>query len=124
MARIAGVNLPKEKRIEAALTSIYGIGRSLSSKILKETGINKDTKVKDLSENETTVLREKIDKISTEGELKRKIAMDIKRLQEIGSYRGFRHKKGLPVRGQRTRYNCRTKKGKRKTIANKKITTK
>lgn len=124
MARIAGVNLPKEKRIEAALTSIYGIGRSLSSKILKETGINKDTKVKDLSENETTVLREKVDKISTEGELKRKIAMDIKRLQEIGSYRGFRHKKGLPVRGQRTRYNCRTKKGKRKTIANKKITTK
>lgn len=124
MARIAGVNLPKEKRVEVALTSIYGIGRSLSSKILKETGVNKDIKVKDLSESEITVLREKIEKTSTEGDLKRKIAMDIKRLQEIGSYRGFRHKKGLPVRGQRTRYNCRTKKGKRKTIANKKITTK
>lgn len=124
MARIAGVNLPKEKRIEAALTSIYGIGRSLSSKVLKEAGVNKDTKVKDLNDNETTALREKIEKISTEGDLKRKIAMDIKRLQEIGSYRGYRHKKGLPARGQRTRYNCRTKKGKRKTIANKKITTK
>ncbi len=124
MARIAGVNLPKEKRIEAALTSIYGIGRSLSSKILKETGVDKDKKVKDLDDNEVTSLRERIEKTSTEGDLKRKIAMDIKRLQEIGSYRGYRHKKGLPARGQRTRYNCRTKKGKRKTIANKKITTK
>lgn len=124
MARIAGINLPKEKRIEAALAAIYGIGRRLSTKILNETNINKDKKVKDLEEVEIATLREIISKITTEGDLKRKIALDIKRLQEIGSYRGFRHKKGLPVRGQRTRYNCRTRKGKKKTIANKKIVTK
>lgn len=124
MARIAGVNLPKEKRVEAALTAIYGIGRRLSAKIIQDSGINKDTKVKDLTDKEVTTLREIIEKVPTEGDLKRKIAMDIKHLQEIGSYRGFRHKKGLPVRGQRTRYNCRTRKGKRKTVANKKIITK
>lgn len=124
MARIAGVNLPKEKRIEAALTAIFGIGRNLSAQILKETGIDKDTKVQDLSEKEVGLLREYIDKLTTEGDLKRKVAMDIKRLQEIGSYRGFRHKRGLPARGQRTRYNARTKKGKKKTIANKKTVTK
>lgn len=124
MARIAGVNLPKEKRVEAALTAIYGIGRRLSAKIVQDSGINKDTKVKDLTDKEVTTLREIIEKVTTEGDLKRKIAMDIKHLQEIGSYRGFRHKKGLPVRGQRTRYNCRTRKGKRKTVANKKIITK
>lgn len=124
MARIAGVNLPKEKRVEAALTAIYGIGRRLSTKIIQDSGINKDTKVKDLTDKEVTTLREIIEKVTTEGDLKRKIAMDIKHLQEIGSYRGFRHKKGLPVRGQRTRYNCRTRKGKRKTVANKKIITK
>jgi len=124
MARITGVNLPKEKRIEAALTAIFGIGRSLSTKILKDTGINKDTKVQDLTEQEIGMLRESINKLITEGDLKRKVAMDIKRLQEIGSYRGFRHKKGLPARGQRTRYNARTKKGKKKTIANKKTVTK
>ena len=119
MARIAGVNLPKEKRIEAALTAIFGIGRKMSAQILKETSINKDAKVQDLTEQEIGVLRERIDKLSTEGDLKRKVAMDIKRLQEIGSYRGFRHKRNLPARGQRTRYNSRTKKGRKKTIANK-----
>lgn len=124
MARIAGVNLPKEKRIEIALTTIFGIGRNSSTKILKDTGINKDTKVQDLTEQEIGMLRESIDKLITEGDLKRKVAMDIKRLQEIGSYRGFRHKRGLPARGQRTRYNARTKKGRKKTIANKKTVTK
>lgn len=124
MARIAGVNLVREKRVEAALTAIYGIGRSLSVKILKEAGVNLDTKVQDLTEKEVGTVREIIAKLITEGDLKRKTAMDIKRLQEIGSYRGFRHKKGLPVRGQRTRYNCRTRKGKKKTVANKKIITK
>ncbi len=124
MARIAGVNLPKEKRIEAGLTAIYGIGRNLSTKILKEANINIDKKVEALSEPEVAILRDIIARYATEGDLKRKIAMDIKRLQEIGCYRGIRHKKGLPVRGQRTRYNCRTKKGKRKTVANKKIVTK
>jgi len=124
MARIAGVNLPKEKRVEAALTSIFGIGRSKSAAILKESNIDKDTKVKDLTENEITTLREIIDKIPNEGDLKRKITLDIKRLQEIGSHKGFRHKKGLPVRGQRTRYNARTRKGKKRTVANKKIATK
>lgn len=124
MARIAGVNLPRDKRIEAGLTAIHGIGRSLSTRILKETGIDKDTKIADLSDPEVTKLREVIGRLQTEGDLKRKIAMDIKRLQEIGSYRGFRHKKGLPVRGQRTRYNARTRKGKKKTVANKKIAAK
>jgi len=124
MARIAGVNLPKDKRIEAALTAVLGVGRSLSKEILKEAKIDKDTKVQDLTEQEETVLRQLVDKIPTEGDLKRKVAMDIKRLQEIGSYRGFRHKRNLPCRGQRTRYNSRTKKGKKKTIANKKTVTK
>ncbi len=124
MARIVGVNLPKEKRIEAALTAVFGIGRSLSAKILKDTGIDKNVKVQDLSEKEVGLLREHVAKLITEGDLKRKVAMDIKRLQEIGSYRGFRHKRGLPARGQRTRYNARTKKGKKRTIANKKTVTK
>lgn len=124
MSRIAGVNLPLEKRIEAALTAIHGIGRKLSIKIIKEANIEKDKKVKDLSEQEVGVLREIITRFPTEGDLKRRVAMDIKRLQEIGCYRGFRHKKGLPARGQRTRYNCRTRKGKKKTVANKKVITK
>ncbi len=124
MARIAGVNLPKDKRVEAALTAIHGIGRSYSAKILKEAKIDKDTKVKDLTEQEEDILRELIGKITVEGDLKRKVAMDVKRLQEIGSYRGFRHKKGMPARGQRTRQNARTRKGKKKTVANKKIATK
>ena len=124
MARIAGVNLPKEKRIEAALTAIFGIGRMLSVEILKKAKIDKNVKVKDLSEQEITTIREVLVKYTTEGDLKRQVVMDIKRLQEIGSYRGFRHKRGLPCRGQRTRYNARTKKGKKKTIANKKIAAK
>lgn len=124
MARIANVNLPKEKRIEAALTIIYGIGRKLSAKILKDAQIDKNKKVETLSEKEINVLREIVDKLTIEGDLRRKLAMDVKRLQEIGCYRGIRHKRGLPCRGQSTRYNARTKKGRKKTIANKKITTK
>lgn len=124
MARIAGVNLPKEKRIEAGLTAIYGIGRQRSFKILNDANVDKDKKVQDLSDDEIARLRQLIEKFETEGDLKRKVAMDIKRLQEIGSYRGYRHKKGLPSRGQRTRYNSRTRKGKKKTVANKKIITK
>lgn len=124
MARIAGVNLPKEKRIEAGLTAIFGIGRNLSSELLEKLKIDKDKKVKDLSENDVTKLREEIGKIATEGDLRRKVALDIKNLQDIGCYRGLRHKKGLPARGQRTKTNARTKKGKRKTVANKKIATK
>lgn len=124
MARIAGVNLPKEKRIEVALTAIYGIGRRISKKILEELKINLDTKVKDLTEAEVGKLREYIGKMATEGDLRRKVGMDVKRLQDIGSYRGFRHRKRLPVRGQRTKTNARTKKGKRIAIANKKVATK
>lgn len=124
MARISGINLPKGKRIEIGLTYILGIGRSLSKQILKETGINLDTKVENLTEDEILKLREKISKLPTEGELRRRVSMDIKRLQEIGSYRGFRHRRKLPVRGQRTRANSRTRKGKKKTVANKKIVTK
>lgn len=116
MARIAGINLPPDKRIEAALTVITGIGRPLSAKILKDLNIQKDTKVKNLNENDISRLREYIEKIPTEGELRRKVAMDIKRLQEIGSYRGMRHRKKLPVRGQRTKTNARTKRGKRITM--------
>lgn len=124
MARIAGVNLPKEKRVEIALTAIFGIGRSVSRSVLKKTKIDANTKVQDLTEEEIRTLREEIAKMTTEGDLKRKVALDVKRLQETGSYRGVRHRKGLPCRGQRTRYNSRTKKGKKKTIANKKTVTK
>lgn len=124
MARIAGVNLPKEKTVEIGLTAIYGIGRSLSSKILKKAGIDKGKRVHELTEADENAIREEISKYITEGDLKRKVAMDIKRLQEIGTYRGTRHKKGLPCRGQSTRYNARTRKGKRKTVANKKAVTK
>lgn len=124
IARIAGVTLPKEKRIEVGLTFIYGIGRSLSQRILKEININPDIRVAELSENQINTLRERISKIQAEGDLRRKIQMDIKRLQEIGSYRGYRHRRGLPVRGQKTRSNARTRKGKKKTVANKKVVTK
>ncbi|MBD3156814.1 30S ribosomal protein S13 [Candidatus Peregrinibacteria bacterium] len=124
MARIAGVNLPKDKRIEIGLTAIYGIGRSLSRQILADIKLNPDTKVKDLAENEIAKLREAIGKLTTEGDLRRKTALDIKRLQDIGSYRGFRHRKKLPVRGQRTKTNARTKKGKKVTVANKKVAVK
>jgi len=124
MARIAGINLPKDKRVEIGLTAIYGIGKNLSSRILKEINIDPNTKIDDLNENQLAILREKVEKMAVEGDLRRRTQMDIKRLQEVGSYRGFRHRKGLPVRGQQTKTNARTRKGKRKTVANKKIVTK
>ncbi|GAW90884.1 30S ribosomal protein S13 [Calderihabitans maritimus] len=117
MARIAGVDLPRDKRVEIALTYIYGIGRSTSKEILKKTGINPDTRVRDLTEDEITKLREVIDnEYTVEGDLRREVAMNIKRLIDIGCYRGLRHRRGLPVRGQRTRTNARTRKGPRKTV--------
>lgn len=124
MARIAGVNLPKEKRVEVGLTYIFGIGRNMSRRILKDLNINMDTRVKDLTEGDVTKLRDYIGKIPNEGDLRRKISLDIKRLQETGTYRGIRHRRRLPVRGQRTKTNARTKKGKRVTVANKKKVTK
>ncbi len=121
MARIAGVDLPKDKRVEIGLTYVYGIGRTSAKKILEETGVNPDTRVKDLTEADEAKLRECIDKeFVVEGDLRRQNALDIKRLMEIGSYRGTRHRKGLPVRGQRTKTNARTRKGPKRTIANKK----
>ncbi|OQB15632.1 MAG: 30S ribosomal protein S13 [Firmicutes bacterium ADurb.Bin193] len=121
MARISGVDLPKEKRIEVGLTYIYGIGISSSRKILAKTGINPDKRVKDLNDTEVSKLRETIDQeYKVEGDLRRDVTLDIKRLQEIGCYRGIRHRKGLPVRGQRTKTNARTRKGPKRTIANKK----
>lgn len=117
MARIAGVDLPREKRVEIALTYIYGIGRSAAQKILAETGVNPDTRVRDLSEDEISKLREYIDKnLKVEGDLRREVSLNIKRLIEIGSYRGLRHRRGMPVRGQRTRTNARTRKGPKKTV--------
>ncbi len=124
MARISGVNLPKEKRVEIGLTYIYGIGKATSTKILKDMNIDLDKKVQDLSEEEVNKLREKIAKLQTEGDLRRKTQMDIKHLVDTGTYRGFRHRRGLPVRGQGTRKNARTRKGKKKTVANKKVVTK
>ena len=123
-ARISGITLPKEKRIEIGLTAVYGIGRNMSNRILKESNISPDIRVSDLTDDQLNILREKVSKVTTEGDLRRKTQMDIKRLQEIGSYRGFRHRKGLPVRGQNTKTNARTRKGKRKTVANKKIALK
>ena len=121
MARNAGVDLPRETRVEIGLTYLYGIGRKLSNDILRETGINPDTRVKDLTEDEAAKLREAIEKdYVVEGDLRRDVALNIKRLVEIGSYRGLRHRKGLPVRGQRSKTNARTRKGPKKTIANKK----
>lgn len=121
MARIAGVDLPREKRVEIGLTYIFGIGRVTSNKILAETGINPDTRVKDLSEAEVGKLREVIERtLQVEGDLKREIALNIKRLIEIGCYRGYRHRRGLPVRGQRTKTNARTRKGPKKTVGGKK----
>ncbi len=111
MARIAGVDLPREKRVEIGLTYIFGIGRATSNKILKTTGINPDTRIKDLTEDEVQQLRTEIDKHPVEGDLRREIALNIKRLKEINCYRGIRHKKGLPVRGQNTKNNSRTRKG-------------
>ena len=121
MARIAGVDLPKDKRVEIGLTYVYGIGRKTASDILRETGINPDTRVKDLTEADEAAIRDYIDKhYLVEGDLRRSVALDIKRLTEIGSYRGLRHRKGLPVRGQRSKTNARTRKGPKRTIANKK----
>ena len=121
MARIAGIDLPKDKRIEIALTYIYGIGQKTATKILNETVVNPDTRVKDMSEDDVAKLREYIDhNITVEGDLRRNVALNIKRLTEIGCYRGLRHRRGLPVRGQRTKTNARTRKGPVKTIANKK----
>ena len=121
MARISGVDLPKNKRIEIALTYIYGIGRTSANKILAATGINPDTRVKDLTEEQEALLRDAIEHhYIIEGDLRRETAMNIKRLSEIGCYRGLRHRRGLPVHGQRTKTNARTRKGPKKTIANKK----
>ena len=121
MARIAGVDIPREKRVEIGLTYVYGIGRTSSNKILAEAGINPDTRVKDLTEDEVIKLREVIDKnYKVEGDLRRETALNIKRLMEIGCFRGLRHRKNLPVRGQRTKTNARTRKGPRKLVANKK----
>ena len=119
MARIAGVDLPREKRVEIGLTYIFGIGRKRSNQILAATGVNPDTRVKDLTEEDAVKLRDYIGKTFTvEGDLRRELALDIKRLIEIGSYRGMRHRKGLPVRGQRSKTNARTRKGPKRTIAN------
>ena len=121
MARIAGIDLPREKRIEIGLTYIYGIGRTSANKILAKAGISPDIRVKDLSEEDESKLREVISHEHTvEGDLRRNVAMDIKRLTEIGCYRGVRHRKGLPVRGQRSKTNARTRKGPKRTVANKK----
>ena len=120
MARIAGVDLPRDKRVEVSLTYIYGIGRTRSHELLQQANINPDTRVRDLAEAEVARLRELIDRnYRVEGDLRREVAMNIKRLQEIGCYRGIRHRKGLPVRGQRTRTNARQKRGSRKTVAGK-----
>ena len=121
MARIAGVDLPKEKRVEIGLTYIYGVGLSTSQKILATTGINPDTRIKDLTEDEVNEIRNYVNKnLMVDGDLRREVALNIKRLVEIGCYRGIRHRKGLPVRGQKTKTNARTRKGPKKTIANKK----
>ena len=121
MARIAGVDLPRDKRVEIGLTYIYGIGRTSADRILKEAGVNQDTRCRDLTDDEVKRLSEVIDESQVvEGDLRREIAMNIKRLQEIGCYRGIRHRKGLPVRGQKTKTNARTRKGPKRTVANKK----
>ena len=120
MARISGIDLPKDKRVEIGLTYIYGIGRKSAKDILEKAGVNPDTRVKDLTDDEEQKLRDVIDEYVVEGDLRRQTALDIKRLGEIGCYRGLRHRKGLPVRGQRSKTNARTRKGPKKTIANKK----
>ncbi|TCZ67574.1 30S ribosomal protein S13 [Paenibacillus albiflavus] len=121
MARIAGVDLPRDKRVEIALTYIFGIGTTTAQKIVAMTGIDRQTRVRDLTEDEVSKIREAIDKnLKVEGDLRREISLNIKRLVEIGCYRGVRHRRGLPVRGQRTKTNARTRKGPRRTVANKK----
>jgi small subunit ribosomal protein S13 len=120
MARIAGVDIPREKRVVISLTYVYGIGKTRSQKILAATGISEDKRTKDLTDEEIVKIRQEVQKFNVEGDLRRERAMNIKRLMEIGSYRGIRHRRGLPVRGQNTRNNARTRKGPRKTVANKK----
>ena len=120
MARIAGVDLPREKRVEIGLTYIYGIGKVTSQKILATTGVNPDTRIKDLSDEEVNNLRKAIDEFTVEGDLRREIALNIKRLRDIRCYRGIRHQKGLPVRGQKTKTNARTRKGPKRTVGRKK----
>ena len=117
MARIAGVDIPREKRVEISLTYIYGIGRTLSNKILKKVNINPDTRVKDLTDEQVNDIRKEITNYTVEGDLRREIALDKKRLREIGCYRGLRHRRGLPVRGQRTKTNARTRKGPKKVVS-------
>ena len=124
MARIAGVDIPNDKRVVVSLTYIYGIGRTTSSEILKAVNISEDKRVKDLTEEELTAIRNEVEKIKVEGDLRREVSLNIKRLKEIGSYRGLRHRRGLPCRGQRTKTNARTCKGPKKTIANKKVASK
>ena len=121
MARIVGVDIPNEKRVVVSITYIYGIGDTTAKKICKDAGVSEDIRVKDLTEEQLSAIRQEISKYKVEGDLRREVALNIKRLTEIGCYRGMRHRKGLPVRGQRTRTNARTRKGKRKTIANKKV---
>lgn len=120
MARIAGVDIPRNKRVEVSLTYIYGIGLPTSQKLLEQAGVDKDIRVKDLTEDQVNDIRNEVNKIQTEGDLRREESLNVKRLMEIGSYRGIRHRRGLPVRGQRTRTNARTRKGPRRTVANKK----
>ena len=121
MARIAGIDIPKDKRVEASLQSIYGIGPAIAKEILEKTGVNPDTRVKDLTEDEVNLIRDYIDKnIQVEGDLRREVALNIKRLVEIGCYRGVRHRKGLPVRGQHTKQNARTRQGPKRAVAAKK----
>ena len=120
MARIVGIDLPREKRVVIGLTYIYGIGKATSEKIIAEAGINPDTRVRDLTEEEVQKLRDIIGKMKVEGDLRREISLNIKRLSEIGCFRGVRHRRGLPVRGQRTKTNARTRKGPKRTVANKK----
>ena len=120
MARISGVDIPRDKRVVISLTYIFGIGKPTAQKILKDLGISEDRRVKDLTEEELTAIRREVAALKVEGDLRREVAMNIKRLMEVGCYRGIRHRKGLPVRGQNTRCNARTRKGKAKTVANKK----
>ncbi len=120
MARIAGVDIPRDKRVVISLTYIFGIGRTTAQQILKEAGVSEDTRVRDLTEEELGKIRDVIDKLKVEGDLRREVSLNIKRLIEIGSYRGIRHRRGLPVRGQNTKNNARTRKGPRRTVANKK----
>ena len=120
MARIAGVDIPRDKRVVVSLTYVYGIGLTTSKKILAAANVSEDVRVKDLTEEEETRIRKEVEKIKVEGDLRRETQLNIKRLMEIGSYRGIRHRKGLPVRGQKTKTNARTRKGPRKTVANKK----